>query len=337
MVLKRKWLIISAITLLAVILATLFLSLQEFSSNIPIPNTVQFKQRLSDYKIYQGEMTELLPANDFYPLELSSSLFVNYAEKQRLIKLPPGGQMKKIQDGIPEFPNKTILVKTFYYYDDVRTPSLGKRIIETRLLIKEADLWNVATYLWNDSQTDATLDNDGVNTKVSWLDTNGKSKKITYHVPSQHECIGCHQSNLQVFPLGPKLRNLNFEIERDGQLVNQLQYLQSLDLLNSFDHNRLASLPDYTTSSTSLSDKARAYLDMNCAHCHNPSGYPDSARREFDFRLETPLSQAGILQNKKKISRVVGNGEMPYLGTTTLDVEGDNLMKKYLDSLDSSN
>ncbi|MEO0803732.1 MAG: hypothetical protein AAFY57_15845 [Cyanobacteria bacterium J06642_2] len=330
---KKRWAFVLTM-LLTVMLTYLLSSMLKFSSNIPIPDTTQFAQNLSAYSIYQGEMTNLLPSDDFHELELPSSLFVNYAEKQRLVKLPAGERMQKVKDGgLPEFPNKTVLVKTFFYYDDVRNPSLGKRVIETRLLIKDADLWNVATYVWNDSQSEAFLDQDGFDTKVSWLDDEGNSRKIAYHVPSQHECIGCHQTDLKVTPIGPKLRNLNFIVERDGQPVNQLEHLQSLDLLDIFDHNQIASLPDYTDTNLSLSDRGRAYLDINCAHCHNPAGYPKSARREFDFSLETPLSQAGILQKERKIGNVIKNVEMPYLGVTTLDREGMKLVQAYLDSL----
>ena len=50
--------------------------------------------------------------------ELSTSLFTDYAEKQRLIKLPANTKLIGISDGLPEFPDETVLAKTFYYYVD---------------------------------------------------------------------------------------------------------------------------------------------------------------------------------------------------------------------------
>ena len=77
--------------------------------------------------------------------------------------------MIKSPDGSIQFPDGTVLTKTFFYADDERDPSLGRRIIETRLLIKESSTWNVATYVWNQEQTAATLELNGITTQVSWI------------------------------------------------------------------------------------------------------------------------------------------------------------------------
>ena len=122
----------------------------DFEVQIPdfnFPETVSFESKLSDYNIFEGTPSALKPTDDFELLELSSSLFTDYAHKQRLIKVPKGFKIFKLRDGTLDFPDGTILTKTFFYYDDDRDTSLGKRIIETRLLIKESGTWNVATYL----------------------------------------------------------------------------------------------------------------------------------------------------------------------------------------------
>ena len=110
--------------------------------------TNQFQQNLSTYNIYHGNPEDLTPTADYHLFKLGSSLYVNQAEKQRLIKLPAGTQMTKNGNGLPNFPDGTILVKTFYYYVDERDPALGKQLIETRLLEKQAGVWNAATYVW---------------------------------------------------------------------------------------------------------------------------------------------------------------------------------------------
>lgn len=83
----------------------------------------------------------------------------------------------------------------------------------------------------------------------------------------------------------------------------------------------------------SLSERARAYLAMNCAHCHNPSGWEKSNQRRFDFRYEIPLDQTGILYKREKILRTLVNGRMPFIGTSMLDEEGINLINDYLKNL----
>ena len=72
---------------------------------------------------------------------------------------------------------------------------------------------------------------------------------------------------------------------------------------------------------------------MNCAHCHNPSGWDYATEREFDFRYEIPLSQTGILFEQEKITDALLEGEMPFIGTTVMDQEGIDLVIEYLESL----
>ncbi|MEN8732437.1 MAG: hypothetical protein ABF321_07685, partial [Bacteroidia bacterium] len=83
----------------------------------------------------------------------------------------------------------------------------------------------------------------------------------------------------------------------------------------------------------SLEERGRAYLAMNCAHCHNPNSWERSAEREFDFRYETPFTEAGILYEEDKIKQALQDREMPLIGTTMLDEEGINLIIEYIESL----
>lgn len=297
------------------------------------PITVVFENSLSVYNIFQGNPTNLHPSNGFELLELSSVLFTDYSHKQRLVKIPIGTQMTKSSDGTINFPNGTILTKTFFYYNDERDTTLGKRIIETRLEIKENDVWNVATYIWNENQTDAVLKLDGLNTPISWIDEKGIARSTIYHIPTENECMTCHQSNSAMTPIGPTLRNLNRTVERNGSMLNQLTHLQNEGSLNSFPIDQVGHIVDYNNSNASLDERGRAYLAMNCAHCHNPKSWKRAAEREFDFRYEAPLNQAGIFYEEDKIKRAVQDQEMPLIGTTMLDEEGINLIIEFLDNL----
>lgn len=297
------------------------------------PQTVVFEQNLSAYHLFEGTPADLIPGNEFHLLELSSILFTDYAHKQRLLKVPTGTQMTRLNDGTIEFPDGTILTKTFFYQNDERDPSLGRRIIETRLLVKESGTWNIATYLWNQAQTDATLALDGSDTQVSWISVDGRSQSTLYHVPSQNECITCHQSHSSMTPIGPDLRNLNRMVERNGVSLNQLTHLQAIGVLNNFELSQVSQIVDYKDASLSLTERGRAYLAMNCAHCHNPNGWDYATERQFDFRYETPLAQTGILYEEDKIIKALIDREMPFIGTTMLDQEGVNLVMEYIDSL----
>lgn len=297
------------------------------------PETVVFEENLSSYSIYDGLPSDLVPSSDFHLVELSSVLFTDYSHKQRLVKVPVGTQMIKLADGSLEYPDGTILVKTFYYYHEESDPSQGKRIIESRLLIKESGIWNAATYVWNEAQTDAYLTIDGLDTQVSWTNANGIDQSTLYHVPTSNECMTCHQSNSTVRPLGPTLRNLNRTVERNGFSQNQIEHLQSLGILNVFSVNEVSNIVDYNNVGNSISNRGRAYLDMNCAHCHNPNAWDIPAKVGLDLRYETPLNETGIQYESERISNSVLDGEMPFIGTTMRDDEGVSLVLQYLETL----
>ena len=300
---------------------------------IPVPNTVDFEASLSAYNIYQGDASSLTPTADYQVLELGSTLYSDYSKKQRLVYIPDGTQITQIDNGIPQFPEGTILVKTFYFPVDARDTSLGKQVMETRLEILGDGEWNVGTYVWNEEQTDAQLVLKGVDTTVSWVDSNGTEQTFDYHYPSQKECVACHQLNEAVTPIGPSLRNLNIEIETVDGTVSQLTALQDNGLLTTFDVSTVSSIPDYHNETLSIEERGRAYLDMNCAHCHQPNAWQESSQKRFEFRYETSLSETNILDKSDDIRRVFQDGEMPYLGTSVVHEEGWEIVREYLDSL----
>ncbi len=295
--------------------------------------TVVFEQNLSAYNIFEGNTQDLIPTADFHLMELSSPLFTDYAHKQRLVRVPEGTQLTNNGNGTINFPDGTILAKTFYYYNDERDLSLGKRVIETRLMIKESGLWNVATYIWNTDQTDATLELNGQDTQVSWVNEAGVNRSTLYHIPTENECNACHQSNNAIIPLGTTLRNLNRSVTRNNTTLNQLTHLQSVGVLNTFDIASINDIVNYFDSTESLTERGRAYLQMNCAHCHNPTAWNEPAEQGFDFRYETPLNQTGIIQDPDEIEQVISNGEMPFIGTTMLDDDGVALLLDFLNNL----
>lgn len=300
------------------------------------PNSTTFAPLLSDYNIFAGNASLLQPTNGWNELHLSSVLYTDNAYKQRLVKLPAGTVITLNGDEMPNFPNGTILTKTFYYLADERLgDDSTKQIVETRLLIKEQGYWNAATYVWNAEQSDAVLTKNGVETEVTWLDGQGARQSIDYHVPSQNDCAACHQQSNAMTPLGPTLRNLNRDVEVQGQALNQLDYLYNLGVLsrpsNTQANSPVASMVDYTDATVDADQRARAYLAMNCSHCHRPVAWEATAGMELDFRYQLPLSETGIHYSEDKIKRALESGEMPFTGTTTIDSEGVALVVNYLE------
>lgn len=292
--------------------------------------TINFEDKLSHYNIFKGNPSELIPNDKFEVLELNSKLFTDYSYKQRLVNIPDGKIIDKKSNGELIFPNGTILTKTFFYPHDERDWSKGKKIIETRLEIKEKNTWNIATYIWNDEQTDAFLNSDGKNVSVNWINSEGNNQKINYEVPNSNQCVLCHQSNLKVTPIGPTLKNLNLLVNRNGLNINQLSHLQSNGFLTDFSIENIGSITNYEDPNNTLNERFKSYLFINCAHCHNPEGWEESSRKPYDFRYETPLINMGIIGKENKLHRVVNNGRMPYLGTTIKHNEGIEIINEYL-------
>lgn len=292
--------------------------------------TINFEDKLSHYNIFKGNPSELIPNDKFEVLELNSKLFTDYSYKQRLVNIPDGKIIDKKSNGELIFPNGTILTKTFFYPHDERDWSKGKKIIETRLEIKEKNTWNIATYIWNDEQTDAFLNSDGKNVSVNWINSEGNNQKINYEVPNSNQCVLCHQSNLKVTPIGPTLKNLNLLVNRNGLNINQLSHLQSNGFLTDFSIENIGSITNYEDPNNTLDERFKSYLFINCAHCHNPEGWEESSRKPYDFRYETPLINMGIIGKENKLHRVVNNGRMPYLGTTIKHNEGIEIINEYL-------
>ena len=287
--------------------------------------------RLSSYAIFKGDPAALIPNDTYIKYELATTLFSDNAEKQRLIKVPQGSKMKAAGDLLPEFPDGTILVKTFFYYNDGRVPSKGKQIIETRIMIKSNTKWTLGTYKWNAAQTDATLMTTGLNEPITRIDESGNSKKITYHIPSNKECRTCHNSNKEIIPIGLKLRNLNRNVQRNGNPVNQLTYFYGKGIINPIDPSSITALPASQNVDYSVEQRTRAYLDVNCAHCHNPKG--SCSQSGLTFSYETPFEETNIAYRKNRIISFFEKGRMPKIGTTTVDKAGLKLIRNYINEL----
>ncbi|MFT5823309.1 MAG: putative repeat protein (TIGR03806 family) [Crocinitomix sp.] len=299
--------------------------------NIEKYDSNEMALKLSDYNVYAGNPSDLIPEADYKLYELSSILFTDHAEKQRLVKIPVGTEIVTLGDGLMIFPEGTIIIKTFYFYNDKSAISKGKNIIETRLLIKSDNEWKVGTYKWNESQTDANLITSGFDQTVNWVDDNGLANVITYHIPSNTECIACHQSNDEIIPIGTKTRNLNFDITVDGVTQNQLSYLHEEGVLNAMEPSSFSALPDFTNADFSEEERARAYLEMNCAHCHTAGGLADYKTPRFSY--ETVLSDSKIPEYKLDIIDKMETGAMPKAGTTILDEQGIEILRAYLNKL----
>jgi uncharacterized repeat protein (TIGR03806 family) len=307
-----------------------------------------FPQKLSAWRLFVGAPAELHPNDRVIPYDLNTALFTDYATKRRFVWMPPGQPATYKSDDTFEFPKGTILSKTFSYPDP-----LGKqRLIETRLLVNAASGWVALPYVWNRAQTDATLDVNADPVDVAWAGGN-----VHYLIPNSNQCKECHDQSKTTGPIGPKARHLNRDFDYAEGRVNQLAYWTSIGYLRGVpaDAPRQAVWNDPATGS--IEARARAYLEVNCAHCHSPNGsasntglyltdlQTDPMRMGF---CKTPVS-AGKASAGMLFDAVAGHPElsilahriasdepkimMPEIGRTLVHKEGVELIRQWLSSL----
>jgi uncharacterized repeat protein (TIGR03806 family) len=165
-------------------------------------------------------------------------------------------------------------IKNFYYPADFSKPKEKWRVIETRLLVHRESGWEALDYIWNDDQSDAKLEVAGDIKKVSWIHYDGSKKEIDYVIPNKNQCKGCHwENNIGIMPIGPKVRNLNKSIAFANGEKNQLaKWIETGILKDAPDVSQMPKMANYNDTSENLNDRSRAYLDINCGHCHRDKG-----------------------------------------------------------------
>lgn len=248
-----------------------------------------FKEKLSDYKFFKGKLTELQPAANVHRYDLATPLFTDYALKDRFIALPEGTAMQYRDSGALDFPAGTFIIKNFSYRD-----TAGKKtFIETRLLHKDPQdgKWKVMNYLWNDAQTDADKWIAGKQVPVTLLDDHDQRLHTVYQVPNTNDCKRCHSANGTLLPIGPKARNLHY-----GKGEQLLSWAAAGILEGMPEIGKVPATPVWTDSvHYTVTQRARAYLDINCAHCHTKGGDADNTGLFLEYGQQAP-SHLGILK-----------------------------------------
>lgn len=197
------------------------------------------------------------PNDTLIPYTLNTPLFSDYAEKSRYIYIADGKIATAQGDGLINFPTGSAIIKNFGYMQD------GKmQWIETRVLLRRDDEWLALPYVWNDAQDDAVLKLAGKRLEVGFADRAGFDRTIDYAVPNKNQCKECHGVDNEVMPIGPKIRNLS------ADSLERLRASQKLQIYGAGANPKW----DIAGDEGQIGRDARAYLDINCAHCHNDQG-----------------------------------------------------------------
>ena len=270
--------------------------------SLGVEEIADYPKYLSEWELFQQPLKSLIPISErTFPYTINSALFSDYAFKARFISLPENEVIGYHETEVLDFPKGTILIKNFYYPSDFNDEDGDRRILETRLLIHEEKEWKAIVYQWDEEQKDAKRVILGKKVPVEWTDETGQLQRIDYSIPSQPQCKSCHDFGGKLTPIGPSARQLN----RNDQLSNWTEK----GWLKTAEQTAFPQLADYENKSAALSERARAWLEVNCAHCHRKEG-PAKNSGLYLLASESDPYRLGV--NKPPIAAGKGSGGLKY-------------------------
>ncbi|MCB1704117.1 MAG: right-handed parallel beta-helix repeat-containing protein [Halioglobus sp.] len=314
---------------------------------------------LSDYRLFADQGNPLSGANGGVIYDLNTPLFTDYANKYRFVFLPENTRAAYRDTEAFDFPVGTIIAKTFTIQADLRDDSSAQDIIETRLLIRRASGWAALPYIWNSDKSDAVLTVTGGTRAVNWIDMEGLPRSTNYVIPNTNNCANCHGEDTML-PLGPTARSLNRDFNYDSGTANQLDHWTAAGILSGApdDTAAIPSIPLWGDTSADLNERARGYLDVNCAHCHSPGGAGDTSGLLLEYfrpfgpavgECKPPVAAGpgsgglgydivpGDAADSILVFRMASNDlevRMPEIGRSIVHPEGVELIAQWINAMD---
>jgi len=230
------------------------------------------------------------------PYEVNSPLWSDEADKSRAFVLPAGQKIHvDATTGRWTFPVGTVMIKNFIF---------DGKLVETRLFMSiDSATWIGYGYAWNANQSDATVVGIPRDNGVTF---NTGQRTVTWNYPSRQDCMDCHNA-VAGNTLGPS--NEQMYRVATGDTMNQFDKFQAMGLFDAPPVAPTASQVLVTPyrgqlgsppASATLDQKARSYLQANCAHCHQPNIVTSTGTTimspfpNFDLRYTTALKDANI-------------------------------------------
>ena len=336
----------------------------EICSNTDIDNTVNWEAleneycyKLSNFNLFDNfsniSITPKLPGLSY---ELNSELFTDHARKYRFLFIPENEKITYNELEAFTFPIGSTLVKVFSLPSD--TSSEDEEVIEVRLLVRRINGWVTLVYKWIPEFSEGyfTVAGDIIESVVSH---NGVANAFDYRIPTFGQCATCHQNNAneaKITPIGLKARHLNRNITYNNLEINQLTLWNSLEIINNLpsDITSIDTAPNWRDSSKELQDRAKAYLDINCAHCHTEGGSGDLSGLRMEYWRKTIDYSHGVCNESQgwrvggydiwpgrgdvshiplRITLTSAKDRMPPIGRSLVDSEAAQLISDWIDTL----
>jgi len=289
--------------------------------------------RLSDWGVVLSDGNFLQLNDAVVPYGLNTPLFTDYALKLRTVWLPEGTTADYNPGRELDFPVGTIISKTFHYekadgWSDTsfevikadRESTLDRNgqlslsdyvLMETRLLVHYEAGWKALPYVWNSAQDEAFLELAGDYRDIELVGAK-ETQAISYIVPDANQCAGCHapdHTSKEIAPLGPRGWQLNRPYTYKDRSENQLEHWTTVGMLSAVGESPRAGVRWSDPGTATLEGRAKAYLDANCAHCHNPAGAADTSA--LNLNIDAPVDRSyGVCKTPVAVGR--GSGDRTY-------------------------
>ncbi|QDT07446.1 Quinoprotein glucose dehydrogenase B precursor [Rubripirellula lacrimiformis] len=275
-----------------------------------------FPVKLSDTGLFAdlGDLS-VNPGIERYDINLP--FWSDFAHKTRWFMLPnETDTFGYAENGAWSAPTGALWIKHFAI-DQTRGDASTEKRLETRLLVRTSDGVYGVSYRWNDDESDAYLVSDqGANFDLM-IDVDGSYTPQHWRIPSRSECLTCHTSQAG-YSLSFETRQLNRSGILGNEEGNYIQLLADTGYLSvpagpvEFDN-----LPIYVTptdASSTLEARARSWLAVNCAYCHQAGG---TGRAKFDLRAQLSLAATDIINGDLNIvhdpaDRAIVPGDIPH-------------------------
>lgn len=320
-----------------------------------------FPATLSETGLF-ADLTDLSPNPGVLPYFPNLKFWSDHADKSRWLAIPTAGdKIDWAADANWTFPEGMIAIKHFDMEMERGNPASKKRI-ETRVLVNSPLGFYGVSYRWNDAETEATLVPDGGVEFDLNIDIDGSNYVQHWGIPGRTSCLTCHTDESGGF-LSLSSRQFNQDVTLNGYSGNQLTLLHTYGYLNN-NPGSPNLLPRHLRSDETaypLEARVRSYLAVNCAYCHRAGG---TAAGDWDGRPELSLDDTNLLDGVSghnygteldpinnyivpgdpthsiAYNRAAGNPgwvRMPPLATNELDLEANQLMLDWINSVDLAN
>ncbi|MCA9131995.1 MAG: PQQ-dependent sugar dehydrogenase [Planctomycetales bacterium] len=313
-----------------------------------------FPRRLSDSGLFSS-LEELTPSAGVIGYSINAEQWADHATAERWVALPDLGSIQ-VQEKAWTFPENSVLAKTLSLEMHRGDPTTSRRV-ETQILHFNGSEWLPYTYRWNEQQSDAELVEAGgaeQSFRIVDPDAPGGIRQQTWRFAGRAECQRCH-NNWSGPALAFDLPQLNRNHLYPAGSASQLETWAHIGLIESLPDTATATslvAPDDTTAS--LNDRARSYLHTNCGHCHRMhAGGSVLSHMHFDLPLEKTnmvgarpsqgtfgIHAAEVVAPGDPFRSVLlyrmaklGNGRMPYIGSSEVDRAGVALIHDWLEQL----